>query len=259
MEYTCKNCQKVFTRRGRKKAVFCSLKCKGEWQQTQKPVDKEWLHQKYVVEGLSSYQIAKIVNRNPKQVWEWLKGYNLPTRERTWDIEPNTQPYHDPEWLKAEYVDKKRSTGEIGEQFGVEGETILYFLRKFKIDRRDTSEVRKVKRWGALGEQNPMYGKRGKDSSNWKGGLTPERQAFYSSIEWGNAVKIVWKRDAGICQRCGIKKDRHHKDLLMHIHHIVSFTVRELRAEPSNLVLLCADCHHWVHSSANVNRDFISE
>lgn len=259
MKYTCKSCQKTFDRPGKKPAVFCSLGCKGDWQRTQKPVDREWLHQKYVVERLGIYQIAQMVGRNPKQVWHWLKGYNLPIRNRDWEIEPGTQPYHEPEWLRAEYVDKRRSAADIAKQFGVLDSNIIHFLRKFGIKRRTIAQARKVKRWGALGDKNPMYGKRGKDSPNWKGGSTPERQAFYSSIGWHKAVKTVWKRDKGTCQRCGIKKDRRHKDLLMHIHHSVSFLVKELRAEPSNLVLLCADCHHWVHSNDNVNRDFISE
>lgn len=259
MVYICKSCGKSFERRGDKPGVFCSLKCKGDWQRTQKPVDREWLQQKYEVEGLSTYQIATLVNRNPKQVWHWLKDYGIALRERTWDTEPNTQPYHDPEWLRAEYVDKKRSAGEIANQFDVEDENILYFLKKFGIKRRNASEVRKVKRWGLSGDQNPMFGKRGKEVPSWKGGLTPERQAFYSSIEWAKAVKVVWQRDNATCQRCGIKKERGRKDLLMHIHHVVSFQVKEQRADPANLVLLCATCHRWVHSNDNVNRDFISE
>lgn len=52
------------------------------------------------------------------------------------------------------------------------------------------------------------------------------------------------------CQRCGSKED-------LHVHHIVSFAKKELRADPDNLVLLCADCHHWVHSNENINDEFI--
>jgi hypothetical protein len=49
----------------------------------------------------------------------------------------------------------------------------------------------------------PMRGKHGADTSNWKGGITPERQAFCSSEAWKEAIKKVWKRDNAICQRCG--------------------------------------------------------
>jgi len=47
-----------------------------------KPVDEVWLRQKYLVERLDCNAISKIVGRNPKQVWQWLKGYGIPTRPR---------------------------------------------------------------------------------------------------------------------------------------------------------------------------------
>jgi len=233
------------------------MACKSEWQRTQKPVDKEWLEQKYLVEGMSTYAIAKIVKRNPKQVWHWIKDYGIPIRERTWSTDQDTQPYHNEEWLRSEYVDNQRSTGEIAEQFGVTEANIIHFLKLYGIERRTMSEARAVKHWGLSGEENPMFGKKGALSSNWRGGSTPERQAVYSSIEWADAVKAVWKRDKGVCQRCGITKYHEGKIVKMHIHHLVSFIVPETRTEPSNLILLCIDCHHWVHSPSNVNGDFI--
>lgn len=166
------------------------------------------------------------------------------------------QPFCDKAWLEQEYVVKQRSTGEIAQQFGVTDAAIIFWLRYHQIPRRTISEARAIKRWGVPGSKNPMYGKRGKDSTNWKGGSTPERQAFYSSIEWRAVVPLVWKRDNATCQRCG---HRHYYKDTVHfcIHHIVSFRVKEMRTELSNLVLLCTSCHLWVHSKANVNREFI--
>jgi hypothetical protein len=61
------------------------------------------------------------------------------------------------------------------------------------------------------------------DQPAWKGGITPERQQFYSTEEWSDAVKGVWKRDNAICQNC----KKHHNTTksrgTFHIHHIVSF------------------------------------
>jgi hypothetical protein len=251
----CKFCGSEVTRRGKKLAVFCSLTCKGEWQKTQKPVTKEWLLQKYVEEGLGIYQIGKIVDRNPKQVWHWLKGYCIPLREREWEIQPDpTIPYQQPDWLREQYIDEKRSAPEIATQFAVTTANIIYFLRRFSIPLRNISEARKVKHWGAYGEKNPMYGKVGNLHPNWKGGISPERQAFYSSPEWSKAVKAIWQRDQGHCQRCRMKASA---KVTFHIHHITSFAVRELRCELSNLLLVCESCHHWIHSKQNVNCDFL--
>ena len=99
---------------------------------------------------------------------------------------------------------------------------------------------------------------RGENSPAWKGGICPERQNFYNSQEWKDACCVVWGRDSSICQRCGIAQEK-NRDGSFHIHHIVSFEVKELRAEPSNLILFCADCHYWVHSNENINNDFIGE
>lgn len=65
----CSKCGVPVTRKNPKTKTFCSPACKAEWQRDQKPVGKEWLYQKYVVEGLGTRQIGALVGRNPKQVW----------------------------------------------------------------------------------------------------------------------------------------------------------------------------------------------
>lgn len=166
------------------------------------------------------------------------------------------QPFRQKEWLEQEYVTKQRSTGEIAAEFGVTDAAILYWLKQHGIARRPIAKARSIKHWGAKGAANGMYGKRGAQVSNWKGGITPDRQSFYSSQEWAAVVPLVWKRDEATCQRC---KQKQNGGPTFHIHHIVSFQVVDLRAELSNLVLLCKDCHDWVHSSANINREFIKD
>ena len=81
------------------------------------------------------------------------------------------------------------------------------------------------------------------------------RSEFYESEAWQVARKRVWNRDRATCQRCGAKRSRKRRSL--HIHHIVPYAVEELRADVSNLVLLCHDCHRWVHSHKNTDKEFI--
>ena len=159
------------------------------------------------------------------------------------------------EWMENEYITKQRSMSDIAEQMGVTENAIYYWARKHGIETRSMQEIRSIKHWGSAGEDNGMYGKRGEDSPNWKGGVTPERQAVYSSTEWKAAVKAVWKRDRAECQVCGSPKKRYDN---YHIHHIASFAdAPELRCDPNNLVLLCRKCHSWVHSKNNNERIFI--
>ena len=169
-----------------------------------------------------------------------------------------SQPFREKEWLDREYIELGRSTGDIAAQFGVTDAAIIHWLKKHGIPRRSVSEARKLKRWGAVGADNPMWNRRGELNPNWKGGVTPERQAFYQSQEWKDACIFVWKRDGAKCKRCGLHRDE-QPDMPFHIHHIVSFAVPDLRAANDNLVLLCKMCHQFVHSRKNENGDFLQE
>ena len=112
--------------------------------------------------------------------------------------------------------------------------------------------------WGK-GNEPYWRGVTGDKHPSFKGGLTPERQAVYSSREWVDAVKAVWARDNATCQGCGIHHNTAETRGTFHVHHIVSFQVKEMQTETSNLVLLCKDCHKFVHSKKNINKQFIKE
>jgi hypothetical protein len=164
------------------------------------------------------------------------------------------KPYWNYDWMYNEYVLKGRSAMNIASEFGVTERAILFWMEKHSIPRRDMKTIRKNKRWGSSGDQNGMFGKRGNLSPQWKGGCTPERQAVYSSLEWASVVQVVYKRDDYKCVRCGAVHKGH---IVLHVHHIVSFSVKHLRCEPSNLVLLCKKCHVYVHSRKNKEGEYI--
>lgn len=215
---------------------FCNKRCKGDWQTSQRErlgFTREWLVDQYVTLGKSSNQIAREIGRDPKRVWEWIRDYGIETRPRGSDYGN---------------VFKK------GQESAFKG-------------KKHTKETRELFRNISLKDGRVPYLKEGKHwlhhegaiSPAWQGGITPDRQAVYASIEWMNAVKAVWRRDDATCQRC---KTHHNKIGVrgtFHIHHIVSFKVKEFRTDPKNLVLLCADCHRWVHGKENTDRLFIEE
>lgn len=193
-------------------------------------MDREWLYQKYITENLDCPQIGKLVDRDPKTVWYWLKKHGIPTRPRGTNYQRNLLNGRPKGW---------HHTQETKEKVG------------------QASRQRKAVPYLKDGKHH-LKGKRGAVVHNWKGGITPERQAFYRSEEWKEAVKAVWKRDNAICQRCGLNhREVDRRKNKFHIHHIVSFEVVELRCEVSNLVLLCRPCHYFVHSKENVQGEFI--
>lgn len=227
VEYDCEFCGKHVRKQQAKGMThrFCSRTCKGEWQLTQKPVDREWLYQKYIIEAMDCTQIAKLVSRDPKRVWEWLKEYGIPTRKRgTTGNGKNARPM----------LGKHHSSKTIA-------------LMKEKCIGRVPHNADGT---------HPMKGRKGSDHPVWKGGHTPERNSFYGTPEWKEAIKAVWKRDNATCQRCGLHKSE-ARDIDFDIHHIVGFANIGLRCEVSNLVLLCEPCHYWVHSRANINKEWI--
>ena len=66
------------------KRKFCSHLCFGRHRQQQREqrlgFGKDWLVQKYLVEGLSYRQIGKLVNRSYQAVSGWLKQYHIEAR-----------------------------------------------------------------------------------------------------------------------------------------------------------------------------------
>jgi 5-methylcytosine-specific restriction endonuclease McrA len=81
-----------------------------------------------------------------------------------------------------------------------------------------------------------MAGRTGALNPNWKGGVTPDRQALYASGEWRKVAREVKRRDGG-CVRCNAVGD-------LHVHHVLSFAEHpELRLDPTNLLTLCRRCH----------------
>lgn len=188
----------------------------------------------YVDEGIDMVEIGRRFERDPKTVFWWMRAADIPTRSR--GSNPKTQ-------FKA------------GQRSAFAGRTHgpVALAKLAEAARRDP-RLPHLK-----GGAHWLKGTQGAINPNWKGGATPERQEFYRSQEWKAACCVVWARADARCERCG--KNHRERDRRtepkFHIHHIVSFQVRELRAEPTNLTLLCRPCHLWVHSNANVNDDHL--
>ena len=192
----------------------------------------EWLATKYLNEGLDANTIGRMVGRNGKTVWSWLQKFGIETR--------------------------KRGYGTLGCRFQ-KGMTAHNKGKPMSDAQRE--QIRKIAIAQGRVPFNPavgsyMKGRKGAEVHNWKGGVTPERQAFYASKEWKSVVSLVWKRDNATCQRCGLR-NKSRERFAFDIHHIVGFENRELRAELSNLVILCERCHYWVHSNKNTGKLFI--
>lgn len=218
----CSFCSKPLMRYGPRKQYFCDIGCKSEWQKTQRPVSNDWIRQKYEVEGLDCTQIARLVKRDPKSVWNWVKDIGIETRKRGFAA---TKPFAKGHKLGVGRVLSEETRDKIRQA-------------RFN-DKRVPCYVNGV-HWMHHYNRKP---------ASWRGGITPERQSFYATKEWRDAAKIARKRDNFECQICGLKWTKQNGSF--DLHHIISFEHKPTRADPANLILLCEPCHYWTHSRKN--------
>ena len=107
--------------------------------------DKEWLTQKYVVEGLTTCKIAKIAGvKSDVSVRQGLKRCDIPEREPIRHIQHgislNYPKLNDRDLLYKQYVEEKRSTLQIGKEIGCSCQTVAQSLRRHGIYVRTLSE-----------------------------------------------------------------------------------------------------------------------
>lgn len=229
IESNCEYCGNKIIRRGNRVGRFCSINCKAKWQLEQKPANRDWLYQKYVVEKMSTYDIAKIVDRNPKRVYEWIVEYNIPTRPRGDNLHGADNSWNCENWVNP-FSGKKHS----------------------EKTKKILSEKASVEKPYLRGERNGMFGRRGDKNPNYIDGSTPERQMYYSRAEWRKLRRTVYGRDHGKCVRCCVVGR-------MNIHHVIPWAGNiETRLEITNVVSLCTKCHRWVHSKKNINREYLA-
>ena len=83
----------------------------------------------------------------------------------------------------------------------------------------------------------------GRNSPNWKGGVSPKNKIIRRSIYYVNWRNKVFKRDNYTCQKCG------KKGVYLHPHHIKNFAnYSDLRFDVNNGITLCKKCHRKFHS-----------
>ncbi len=213
---------------------FCSTAHKAAWQVAQREAlgfDREWLVREYIEKRRSTYDIAHEVGRDAKRVWEWLLHYGIPIRPRGTDYGQSFKKGQTSAFRGLRHTDANRAV-----------------LRAIRIADGHVPYLKNGKHW--LHHEGAV-------SPAWKGGITPDRQVFYESDEWHEAVKKVWGRDGAQCCRCGKRHNEALRRGTFHIHHVVSFMEKSLRASVDNLVLLCRDCHFFVHSKKNTGSEFL--
>lgn len=92
----------------------------------------------------------------------------------------------------------------------------------------------------------------GENNINFKHGLSSHR-APRDVTKVNQWRRRVFERDKYTCKRCGYDKGK-----ILRAHHLAMWSqFPELRYELSNGLTLCDECHKWVHSKNNINRELL--
>lgn len=99
--------------------------------------------------------------------------------------------------------------------------------------------------------------RKGENSANWKGGITPENHRIRTSKEMSNWKRTCMERDNFTCQKTGIRGGK------LVIHHINNFAkFPELRTCVENGITLSAEAHrefHKIYGNKHNTREQLEE
>jgi hypothetical protein len=203
--------------------------------------DRGWLEQKYTIEGLSTHALAKICARDSKTIWAWLTKHGIKTRTKS---EANKGKNYRLDYHHTEETKIKIAKANKGKRPANKGKK---FLRKE--DHPCWGKILSEKTKKKIGEAQKRFrvlfpGKfLGENSSNWKGGITPENQKIRTSLEFKQWRRSVFNRDDYTCQKCGAKSGN-GKAIYLHAHHLLPFAeYPEKRFDINNGLTLCKECH----------------
>ena len=114
--------------------------------------DKIWLEEQYITKKRSMKDIAEECNVCSSTILKWLRKLNIPTRTKKESIliyhskkERGKETYKNRKWLYNQYINLKKSSLQIAKECECSKPVILYYLKKFNIDRRQGSEALKGK------------------------------------------------------------------------------------------------------------------
>ena len=188
----------------------------------------------YADRGLSTYEIGRMVGRNPKNVYEKLREFGIPTRPRGLNLSLSGRD----NFVRA-YMAQHGHHPHLGRALSPEA-------------RENMSRAAPKERPWLRGHRNGMHGRTGALNPRYVDGSSPHRQRVYVSAAWKTVRLAVLARDERRCRRC-----RSRTKIVL--HHLRPWAGNPaLRLEVSNIVVLCGSCHRWVHSRKNVRREWLA-
>lgn len=175
--------------------------------------DKKWLEQNYIQEQKTMREMADKANCNRATIYDWLKEYDIPTRNRATAIEKKVEV----ECAQCGEEDRiPKSHAERKEH---------HFCSKKCMAKWYSENLKK------------------KNSPRWKGGGGEYQEKLVDAQGiWSRNRKRALQRDDSKCQLCYAEED-------LQVHHIkpVRFGGSNYIG---NLITLCRSCHAKVENGS---------
>ncbi len=151
--------------------------------------------------------------------------------------------------------ENRKRTGKNHPCYGMKRPDLAERNRQRKGEKR-SDETREKMSESKMGENHPMFGKRGAETYNWKNGISVLYDRIRACFLYRQWRSDVYTRDNFICQKCN------KRGLRLHVHHITFFsdiiklnniTTLEQAEDCSELwninngLTLCIKCHKAEH------------
>jgi hypothetical protein len=171
-------------------------------------IDKDWLCEKYISDGLTMKEIASLCNCTTVTIFENLIKYNIPKRKRGLYKR------------KSEQIEKLRQWHK----------------------EHPLNSVMKGKHHSLETRIKMSSDRRGENNSNWKGGKTDPGVSYRNTYEYKQWRNKILERDNFKCQydKCDEKTNLAH-----HIKSYKDYT--ELRIDLNNGISICKKHHNIIH------------
>jgi predicted DNA-binding protein YlxM (UPF0122 family) len=114
--------------------------------------NEPWLMEQYWYNKLSVDQIALKYGYERSAIFRSMRKLEIPRRSirEARLLACQNKPYRERSWLHKQYRKKKLSADRIAEKCSTDSGTIIGWLDKFEIQRRDSIEVAKLRRKNLL-------------------------------------------------------------------------------------------------------------
>jgi len=131
------------------------------------------------------------------------------------------------------------------------------FKKGYKMSQETKDKIKETMKSNPKisGKNSHMYGKKGKLSHHWAGGITPLSRLVRHTLEYKEWRKSVYKRDNYMCQNKNCKFCNNKRSVYLHPHHIKSIcNSPDLIFDIENGITYCKDFHLKSGLHINIQR-----